>query len=133
MELNQFFFHVGMLIIRCGIGIPFIKSGFLKLTEGKKKLLWLGHTMQNLGITQYPLFWGTCAMLSELIGGSCILVGLYTRFFSLMLSFTMFVGVMYHIKQKDEWEVILYPLSYLLMCLGLFFAGPGAYRITALF
>lgn len=133
MEVNQFFFNIGMLIIRCGVGVTFVKSGFLKLTEGKEKLLWLGNTMHNIGITSYPFFWGTCAMLSELVGGVCILIGLYTRFFSLVLSFTMFVAVMYHIKAKDTMSVILYPLSYLWICLGLFFVGPGLYKITTLF
>ena len=133
MEINQFFFSVGLLIIRLGIGMTFVKSGFATLMEGKKKLLWLGGTMRNVGITRYPLFWGSCAMLSELVGGACIVLGLYTRFFALALACTMFVAVMHHVSQKDTWQVIMYPLSYLLICLGLFFAGPGSYTILALF
>lgn len=125
--------NIGLLIIRCGIGITFMKSGYATLMEGKTKLLWLGKKMENIGIKTYPLFWGTCAMLAELVGGACILVGLYTRFFSLALCFTMIIAVVHHINQKDTWQVILLPFSYFLICFGLFFSGAGAIRITALF
>jgi putative oxidoreductase len=127
MEINTFFFNLGLLIIRLGVGMVFVKSGAGKMLAGTETLISLGKTMEYIGIRAYPLFWGICAMLTELLGGSFLIIGFLTRPAALILAFSMFMAILHHFYAGDSWQAIMYPFSYLLICAGIFFAGPGAY------
>jgi putative oxidoreductase len=127
MDIKLLFFNLGMFIIRLGVGIIFIKSGIGKLFAGKDTLISIGKNMELIGIHAYPLFWGMCAMFSELIGGPLLVIGCLVRPAALVLSFTMFIAILHHFHAGDDLQSILYPLSYFLICLGILFAGPGEY------
>jgi putative oxidoreductase len=127
MDFKLLFFNLGMLVIRLGVGIIFIKSGIGKLFAGQDTLISIGKNMQLIGVNTYPLFWGICAMLSELVGGSLLIIGCLVRPAAFILSFTMFIAILHHIHAGDDIQTIFYPLSYFLICLGILFAGPGEY------
>lgn len=124
---------VGITVIRIGIGILFIIHGALKLIRGKEELVWTGQQMANVGITFAPLFWGICAMLSELVGGICLTLGLGTRIAAAFMAFTMLIAVIHHIKKGDSYGYISFPLSQMIIFIGLLIAGSGKYSLDFYF
>jgi putative oxidoreductase len=126
---NQWAITVGLTIIRVGMGLLFITHGWKKVIGGYETWLWMGQQMQYLGIFFFPLFWGICAMLSEFVGGIMLTFGICTRYVVLFMAFTMFVAVVMHIKKGDSWGVISFPLSQMIIFIGLFFAGSGPYSV----
>jgi putative oxidoreductase len=120
---------IGLTIIRIGIGILFIGHGFLKLIRGKPEWQWTGEQMANLGITFAPIFWGICAMLSEFVGGICLTLGLATRLATPFMSFVMLVAIVHHIKKGDSYGYISFPLSQMIIFIGLCIAGSGPFSL----
>jgi putative oxidoreductase len=128
-ELTQ----IGLTIIRIGVGILFIGHGYLKLSRGISELTWTGQQMANLGITFAPLFWGICAMLSELLGGISLTLGLGVRLATPFMIFTMFVAIVYHLRKGDSYGYYSFPMSQLVVFLGLLIAGSGIYSLDHYF
>ena len=124
-ELNM----IALTIIRSGIGALFIGHGFLKIYRGKKELIWTGQQMKNLGIDFAPLFWGICAMLSEFVGGMCLMLGLCTRIAAFFLSSTMIVAIIYHFKNGDSYGYYSFPMSQLVVFIAFIIAGGGIYSL----
>lgn len=128
---NQWVITVGLTIIRVGMGLLFVTHGWKKVIGGYETWLWMGQQMQHLGIFFFPLFWGICAMLAEFVGGIMLTFGLGTRYAALFMAFTMFVAVVMHIQKGDSWGYISFPLSQMIILIGLFFAGSGPYSFDA--
>jgi putative oxidoreductase len=124
---------IGLTILRISIGLLFIGHGYLKLSGGIPELLWTGEQMKHLGITFAPLFWGISAMLSELLGGIGLTLGLGTRIAALLLSFTMLVAIIYHISNGDSYGYYSFPMSQLAIFVALFVAGGGYYSLDHYF
>lgn len=116
---------IALTVIRMGLGFLFIVHGYRKLMGGVPEFIWTGEQMKNVGITFAPLFWGICAMLSEFLGGICLTLGLFTRIAAFFMSFVMFVAVVHHIKKGDSYGYISFPLSQMIVFIGLFIAGGG--------
>lgn len=121
--------NIGLAVIRIGIGLLFIIHGYLKLMKGPAEWRWAGEQMGNLGIRFTPIFWGICALLSELLGGICLVIGLGTRIAAAFMAFTMFVAVVYHVKKGDSYGYISFPLSQLVIFIGLIITGSGIFSL----
>ena len=63
--------HIGLLVLRIGIGCMFILHGAPKLFGGAEKWTQIGMAMASLGIGFIPAFWGFMAAISEFFGGVC--------------------------------------------------------------
>jgi len=125
--------NLGVTIIRSGIGILFIGHGYSKLIKGVPEWKWAGEQMANIGITFAPILWGICAMISELGGGICLTLGLGTRIAVCFMSFTMCVAIIHHLKKGDSYGYVSFPLSQLIILIGLFFAGSGTFSLDHYF
>jgi len=119
--------HIGLLIIRIGLGIIFLIHGTPKLTHPER---WesLGMAMQNFGIYFWPKFWGFMAAFAETFGALCLISGILWKPGLVLLSSTMFVAVFYHIGKGQGLNYYSHPLSLLIVFAGLFLVGPGKYR-----
>lgn len=124
---------IGLTIIRIGVGVLFIGHGYLKIKGGVGEWKWTGEQMGNLGITFAPVFWGVCAMLAEFVGGICLTIGFATRIAASFMAFVMFVAIVYHIKKGDSYGYISFPLSQLIIFIGLIVAGSGTLSIDYYF
>jgi putative oxidoreductase len=120
---------IGLTVIRIGIGVLFIGHGYLKIKHGVGEWQWLGEQMAHLGIRFTPVFWGICAMLSEFGGGICLTIGLGTRIAACFMAFVMFVAIVHHIKKGDSYGYISFPLSQLVIFVGLIIAGSGPFSL----
>ena len=117
--------ELGLVIIRVGIGLIFIRHGFPKILGGIEEWRWLGEQMKNLGITFFPVGWGLAAVCAEFFGGIALTIGLCTRIACIFMAFGMFVAVMHHIRKGDPWGYISHPLALMVIFVGLLFAGSG--------
>lgn len=126
---NEPTMHIGITIIRIGIGLVFIRHGITKVINGPEEWVWLGKAMGNLGIHFFPMFWGLMAALTEFLGGICFTTGFFTRFAALFMAFSMFVAIIMHIKKGDPWGYLSHPLALIILFIGFIFIGSGYFSL----
>lgn len=129
---NSFLKDLGLLVMRVGLGIIFVKHGYGKITGGTEKFLWLGRQMGNLGIHYWPLFWGVCAAISEFFGGAFLMAGLLVRPTSFFLACVMFVAAVYHASKGDPYTTLSHPLSLFIIFIGFMLTGGGKFSFDSL-
>jgi len=71
--------HLGLMIIRLGLGIAFMIHGAPILMGGPEKWQVLGGAMGYLGINFLPTFWGFMAAFSEFFGALFLILGLFFK------------------------------------------------------
>jgi putative oxidoreductase len=110
-----------------GIGISYaFNHGYDKLFGGPDRWESIGRNMANLGIDFAPQFWGFMAGFAEFAGGIFLALGLFTRPFAAMLSFTMIVAIL---KKQAEGAGFTYPLEMLIVVFSLMIIGAGKYSL----
>jgi len=121
--------HLGLLIIRLGIGLSFaFNHGYSKISGGPDLWEKLGGKMAYLGIEFAPVFWGFMAAFAEFGGGLLLAVGLLTRPAAFLIAFTMLVAVVMHHAQGESYT---YPMELMFVALGLMVSGAGKYSLDA--
>jgi putative oxidoreductase len=123
MSLPQTRSELGLFIIRVGIGFVFLIHGFMKLSGGVEKWVWLGSVMQIVGITFAPMIWGLAAACAEFFGGLALILGCMPRIAAGIISCVMVFAIMFHLHNGDAWVVYSFPLSLLIVMLGLVVGG----------
>src|SRR5687768_6111741 len=95
---NQF--HLGLLVLRIGIGAAFIAHGLPKLMNSEN---WarLGSAVSKVGIDFGHETFGMLAGVSEAGGGLLLILGLFTRLACLPLLITMAVAAMTHLSRGE--------------------------------
>lgn len=125
MNKKTNFIHLGLLILRIGIGISFFFHGLPKLMGGVETWTGLGSTMGVLGINFAPTFWGFMAAFAETVGGILFAIGLFFRPVALMLAFTMVVALVMHVSKGDAFLQYSHALESLILFIATFISGPG--------
>jgi putative oxidoreductase len=120
---------LGLLLMRVGLGVMFIIHGAPKLMAGPELWGGVGKAMANLGVTQWPAFWGFMAALAEAGGGACLVLGLFTRPACLMMLITMIVAATHHLAKGDGIQGASHAIEAGVVFLGLLVIGPGRYSI----
>jgi putative oxidoreductase len=116
---------LGLLIARVGLGGMMIFHGLPKLMGGPTKWEAIGGSMQNLGITFMPTFWGFMAGFAEGFGGLFILLGLIFRPAALLIVFTMIVAAIQLFSTGKGLFGASHPIETGLAFFILLFTGPG--------
>lgn len=124
----------GLLILRVLIGLSFLAHGLPKITSGPIYWEKLGKTMEFVGVSSYPLFWGLMAALSESLGGFLLLIGFCFRPACLFLFSTMAVATTMHFHTTpgdlyEKWEVASHAIELGSLFLSLLLIGPGRYSL----
>ena len=121
---------IALLILRVGIGFMFILHGYPKIMGGMEQWAGLGSKgMGSIGIHFFPAFWGFMAAFSEFVGGIMILLGIYIRYFSILLFITMLVAVCSHLAGGDGIMGASHAIESAVIFLCLFIGGAGNYSI----
>lgn len=125
---------IGILFLRIAVGSAFVFIYGLGKIQGGPEL-WgkIGGAMSNLGITFAPVFWGFMASVTEFGGGILLILGLFTRPVSALLSFTMLVAAIQHLSKLDPWRNVIIPVELLSVFIALMFIGAGKYSLDYLF
>jgi putative oxidoreductase len=121
----------GLLFMRFGLGVAFIMHGVPKLSDGPAAWRGIGQAMGNIGIHQWPEFWGFLAAVSEGVGGVLLVLGAFFRPTCLLLAFTMAMAttqLMSDAKTR-KFNVFSHPLEMAVVFVGLAFIGPGRFSI----
>jgi len=121
--------NTGLLILRIGLGFMMIMHGYPKLMGGVEKWTAIGGSMKNLGIHDFPHFWGFMAAFAETIGGLLFLVGFLFRPATFLLLFTMIVAAIMHLSNGDGLMGSSHPIENAIVFLAMFIIGPGRYSI----
>ena len=136
---NDRYKNLGLLILRLGFGLSMIIfHGYGKLIGGPELWEGLGGQMANLGINFLPVFWGFMAMFSEFFGSILLILGLFFRPATFLLSGTMIVAAIRHLSLPADAQGAglagaSHALEFLVVYIALFLIGPGEYSISHLY
>jgi len=126
--------HLGLLVLRIGLGLLFLIHGVPKMIGGPEKWAMLGKAMSNFGINFTPAFWGFLAAFAESFGAVALITGFFFRPAAFMLAGTMLVAASMHYFKGDPYIAsISYPLEMMVVFVSLLIAGPGNFTINELF
>ncbi|MCC7159613.1 MAG: DoxX family protein [Ignavibacteria bacterium] len=107
--------------------------GLMKIQGGPEMWKMIGGTMNNVGISFVPEFWGFLASASEFFGGILILLGLFTRTAAFFMAFTMLMASLTHLKALDPWHIAILPMELFSVFMAFIFLGAGKYSMDHLF
>lgn len=135
---NPMFTDVALLIGRVAIGVCFMIHAFGKLgLVGSGSLDGFARWLVDLGVPM-PAVQARMAMISELVGGALLALGLATRPACVVLIFTMLVagivghrGAGYLITNNPPGAE--YTINLAVVCLMFLLIGPGAISLDAIF
>lgn len=119
------YIHLGLLILRIGLGIIFIFHGSPKLFGGPETWTRIGSNMSLLGIDFWFIFWGLLAALSEFVGGILLITGLFFTPACILLLLIMLVATIRHLSVGDPFNVFSHSLSLSIVFFSLIITGPG--------
>lgn len=121
--------NTALLIIRVGLGVMFILHGYPKLLGGPEQWEAVGSATKHIGITFYPLLWGFLAAATETFGGFLVLMGLLFRPATILLTITMIIASIMHLKTGDGISGASHALESAVIFMGLTLIGPGKYSV----
>ena len=123
--------HLGLLLLRLGIGISFMCHGWPKLLAGPELWEQLGGAMGNWGIHFAPTFWGFMGSLAEFGGGLLLALGLFFRITCFILVIQMVVATSSHVSQGQSFSEYSHALEMAILFFCWLFIGPGRYSLDA--
>lgn len=121
--------HLGLLILRIGVGSMFIVHGAPKLWGGPEYWEAIGENMRHLSITFAPVFWGFTAGFAEAVGGLCLMLGIFFIPACILLFITMIVASISHLAGGEGIGVASHAIEAAILFFSLIFIGPGKYSI----
>jgi len=121
--------NFGLLLMRLGIGAMMIFHGYPKLIGGPGMWNKIGGSMANVGMHDFPTFWGFMAAFAEGVCGLLFLIGFLFRPACLLLMITMVVASMHHFHAGDGWAGASHAFELGVVFLAMFIIGPGRYSI----
>ena len=126
------FLDLGLLIMRCGLGLMFVFHGWPKISGGAELWGTIGAAVSNVGIHFGFVFFGFMAACAEFFGGVFLIVGSFTRPFCVLLTITMAVASIMHLRQGDGVQVASHAIEMGVVFFSLIFIGPGSYTVSSL-
>jgi putative oxidoreductase len=128
--MNERNVNLGLLVLRIGIGSMFIFHGWPKLQGGPAGWERLGHSMEYVGISFLPIFWGFMAMVAEVFGGLCLITGIGVREASAFMLFTMSIAAIANLTMGYGLEGIVEIIEVSSALLTLLIAGGGKFTLN---
>jgi len=131
-QKNRSYRDAGILVLRLGFGIMFMFHGFPKIMGGTYEWEKAGTEMQALGISFLPAFWGFMSAFAEFVGGTLLILGLFTRVFAVLMFINMIVAAVSHLTKDPALLASAYPIEDGIVFLSLIIMGPGRYSLDAM-
>lgn len=131
MSGKQKWMHIGLLVLRLGIGASIFFHGLPKIIGGPDTWAAVGSAMGHLGIQFAPAFWGFMAAFAESIGGIALALGAFLRPAALLLTINMTVALVMHVSQGDGFLKYGHALDLVIVFAALFIIGPGKFSVDS--
>jgi putative oxidoreductase len=119
----------GLAAIRIIIGLFMIYHGWETFERGKIIEYTTWDVFKHLSSPSFPVYLGKIA---ELVSGSLLLLGLFTRLAAILLAGTM-LYISFFIGHGKIWYEDQYPFLFALLALVFFITGPGAWSLDRKF
>ena len=137
LTTNPWLIDAALLMVRVCIGVCFVTHALGKLgIVGPGNMAGFAAWLEELGVPFAPVQ-ARMAMLSELVGGTCLALGLFTRPACVVLLFTMLIagwlghrGAGYLITNDPPGAE--YTINLAVICLAVVLIGPGGYSADAM-
>jgi len=121
--------HLGLLLLRLGIGASFIVHGLPKLQAGPEGWAKYGKAVGNLGIDFGYQTFGLLAGIAEAGGGLLLILGLMTRLACVPLLLTMVVAASGHLARGEGFAGAAHAMEAGVVFLALLVSGAGRYSL----
>lgn len=109
----------GLLVLRIGVGLIFIFSGWQKVSD-------LAGTVAFFGQAGFAPFWAYLVSYVELLGGIAVLLGVFMCIASALLTIIMAVAVY---TLRENLQMAMTPIAVFFSTLALTIAGGGRYSL----
>lgn len=124
--MNHRFQELGWLALRMTFGLAFaVFHGWPKIFGGK--MAGFTNTVRDMVGLPYPTFFAWTAALTELIGGTLLAIGLFTRPAATLLATTMLLALWRH--RADPLGKMELALLYLVVMIVFVLVGGGRYAL----
>lgn len=134
--MNSKALHLGLFVLRFGIGVVFIMYGYPKLSDGPDRWADMGEAvMEPLGIEFAYAMWGFLSALAQAIGGLFLALGLMVRPAAVCLLLTTGLSTAAIIAAESgflrslQFSDFAEPLTLSIVFLALICAGGGDYAM----
>lgn len=117
---------LALLILRVAAGVIFILHGYGKLFGNAPGMAGFTGMVAGMGFP-LPGFFAYAAALSEFFGGIALLLGVYTKIFTVFISIVMivaFAGAKHFKLPMGDVDLALLSIA-----IAIYFSGPGMYTI----
>lgn len=121
--------NIGLLLLRIGLGIMFMLHGYPKVFGGPEMWSEVGSSLQSIGISAAPMFFGFMAGIIEFFGGLFLLLGLFFIPSVLFLLLVMLVATATHIGGGDPFTIYSHSIELAIVFFSLLFIGSGKYNL----
>ncbi|MDE0040715.1 MAG: DoxX family protein [Candidatus Poribacteria bacterium] len=125
--------HIGLLVLRIGIGCMFLFHGAPKVFGGVEKWAQVGEAMESFGIGFMPAFWGFMAAISEFFGGVCLIFGILFRPACILMAITMLVAAVSDLSEGEGLREAAHAIELGIVFLSLILIGAGKYSLDERF
>jgi len=119
----------GALLLRLVLGVAMVYHGFPKVVPAGgfhhgNTLAAVNHFAHEIAKLGIPYWLGYVSAFTEVAGGICLILGLFTRFFAFLVTINMLVAIG-AADIHEGYSGSEYALALAVMALMLLFAGPG--------
>lgn len=120
---------LGILVIRLLIGWIFLYHGIMKITMIDQMIPFIWWAADGLWLTFLSATtWFWIVSISEILAGTLLVIGLFTRLASFLVILIMLVAMN---TMGRGWMQIELPFILMVIAIALFTSGPGRYSIAA--
>ena len=123
----------GVLLMRLVLGAAMLYNGWDKVVpkggfHGHNTFSAVDHFCRFVVSLGLPYWLGCVSAFAEFVGGLCLLLGLFTRFFALLIAINMLVALVtvniHHGYSSSEYTLALITLAVMLLL-----TGPGTLAV----
>ncbi|HEX9198990.1 MAG TPA: DoxX family protein [Acidobacteriaceae bacterium] len=119
----------GVLVLRLVLGIAMVVHGYPKVIpsgafRSSQTFAALNRFAHYVGTLGLPYWLGYVAAFAEFVGGICLLLGLFTRFFAFLVTIEMLVAIAV-VTRHHGYSGSEYPLALTAIAFMLLLSGPG--------
>lgn len=119
------FEHAALLFLRAGLGGLVCYHGYPLFTGGGATWAELGRAVAAIGVTvHFPVF-GFIAALALYFGGMFVVLGLFTRIWSLLIGLTLAVAAVSEFRAAATFDECTHALALAIAFFSLGILGPG--------